>query len=95
MSLWHASVMSGITMWVHGRSLLGMWHPDLLCWHLCRAMAPSVGSSSVGACAEASPDVHCLLEHTATHEARLRWEEMGARRYQEPRARTQGILAVC
>ena len=48
-----------------------------------------------GAYAEASPDVHCLLECTATHEARLRWEEMGARRYQEARARTQGILAVC
>ena len=41
-----------------------------------------LGSSSLlGAYAEASPDVHCLREHTATHEARLRWEEMGARRY--------------
>jgi hypothetical protein len=45
-----------------------------------------------GAYAEASPDVHCLLEHTATHEARLRWEEMGARRYQEARARTLSSL---
>ena len=34
-----------------------------------------------GAYAEASPDVHALLSHTASLEARRSWEEMGARGY--------------
>ena len=36
--------------------------------------------------------MHCLLEHTATHEARLRWEEMGARGYQEAMARLKASM---
>ena len=39
-----------------------------------------------GAYAEASPDVHALLSHTASLEARRSSEEMGARGYQEARA---------
>ena len=40
-----------------------------------------------GAYAEASPDVHALLAHTVSLEARRAWEEMGARGYQEAMAR--------
>ena len=45
-----------------------------------------------GAYAEASPDVHALLSHTASVEARRSWEEMGARGYQEARARVSAAM---
>ena len=45
-----------------------------------------------GAYAEASPDVHALLSHTASLEARRSWEEIGARGYQEARARVSAAM---